>query len=328
MKCPKCETDHKYRYGMTCTCGYSFVFDPKRTGMTDGRFLALVRGASGNDTYYFTENQLYAQWCKKTMPSPKWPALIAAFFLAVTIGLLVAIGFKEAFPFPIFAGFLTLMLLGLAAQRQFSAPPKRELLHGLVSRWQEADRDESLEKLLVEPSLHEPPPEWNEPDIYDYGVERILVVERDILVDLFVRNGLHARQRSLVIAESRYPQYLAPHVERLTAENPQLPVFLLHDATLAGEGMEARIRRTSELPLTGHQSILDLGITPTDVARLDRLWPLRPGRQENRLPVDMLPLAVLEAGIETAMAEGTTLGELLARQEQTGGTDVDTTSFG
>ena len=33
--------------------------------------------------------------------------------------------------------------------------------------------------MLDEPSLHEPPPDWNEPDIYDYGVERCRIAGGD-----------------------------------------------------------------------------------------------------------------------------------------------------
>ena len=54
-----------------------------------------------------------------------------------------------------------------------------------------------IEKMIETPRLGTPPPEFEEPDLYDYGVERILVVQHDLLVDLFVLNGLHAEQRML-----------------------------------------------------------------------------------------------------------------------------------
>lgn len=43
MRCPKCRNDHKKKYGLTCSCGYQFVFDPAIDGkMRDGKFLAIA----------------------------------------------------------------------------------------------------------------------------------------------------------------------------------------------------------------------------------------------------------------------------------------------
>ena len=58
MKCSTCNYNQRRgKQGMTCKkCGYKFVFDPKRHGLTDGKFLASVHRASSNDTYYSTEH--------------------------------------------------------------------------------------------------------------------------------------------------------------------------------------------------------------------------------------------------------------------------------
>ena len=52
-----------------------------------------------------------------------------------------------------------------------------------------------LEKLLEGRKLEAPPPDWKEEDVYDYGAERVLVVDDDALVDFFVLNDFHAQQR-------------------------------------------------------------------------------------------------------------------------------------
>lgn len=61
MKCPQCSHNHPRREGLVCgRCSYQFVFDKGVDAMTDSLFLALQRKASRNDTFYFTENQLYS----------------------------------------------------------------------------------------------------------------------------------------------------------------------------------------------------------------------------------------------------------------------------
>ena len=68
-------------------------------------------------------------------------------------------------------------------------------------------------------------------------MERILVVARDLLVDLMINNNRHTDQRILVLAESGYPDYLVPRARQLLEERCDLPVFLLHDATPSGVAM-------------------------------------------------------------------------------------------
>jgi hypothetical protein len=65
MICPKCRINHKKKYGLRCNCGYQFVFSPDMNkGMTDNKFLSLIKKASADDRYYFTFSQLYLARCK------------------------------------------------------------------------------------------------------------------------------------------------------------------------------------------------------------------------------------------------------------------------
>ena len=86
--CPKCGVNNKYRDGMVCaSCRYHFTLDPKSDGMADARFLAILDGATGNDTYYITENQLYTAYCRKNYAGPFIPGVLACGFFGVAIGL-------------------------------------------------------------------------------------------------------------------------------------------------------------------------------------------------------------------------------------------------
>ncbi len=323
MKCPKCRYNQRARCGMKCDrCGYEFVFNPKdpaTRGLTDGKFEACIRAASQNGTTYFTRNQLYAVFCRRMRGSPAGAAIGAVVALAAA----AVFAAMELWPFGFMAGILGVGLLFSAmesAMRKYTP----QQFDRLLDTWLSSGR--TIDRLIEKPSLHDPPPEWSEPDIYDYGVERLLIVERDILVDLFVKNGVHAEQRMLVLSESGYPEYLLPVARRLLEEQPDLVVFLLHDATEHGVMMQERVLASGLLPLSQHP-IVDLGLFPSDFRKLKRTNQFDPDNKKRALPVDAMMLPFMTLGLAAAMAEGTTLGTLIEQQQERVA-DASTISFG
>ena len=311
MKCPTCGHNQKVKDGLVCGgCRYRFTFNPKEStsrGMTDGKFAACLRAASQNNTTWFTENQLYAVFCRRVARVSTGSIVSGVALIVVGVGL----AFSEAWPFAIMALiFLIRVLAGILWGRRKIPRQRFELL---LDRWQSSGK--VIEKLITSPALHKPPPEWNEPDIYDYGVERILIVERDILVDLFVKNGLHAEQKMLILAESGYPDYLQPITQRLLTEQADLPVFLLHDATTHGAAMEARVLASNALPLDGHP-MTDLGMFPTDFQKLKRTKRFDPDNAHRALPADAMLLPFMTMGLGAAMAEGIAFSGMLERQQR------------
>ncbi len=309
---------------MTCTCGYEFCFDPKQDGMTDGKFLAAIRSASFNDTQYFTENQLYSAMCRKQVKSPMIPLILAAVF--VTAAVVVGLAFDV---FPALLVFRAFGLFALAtglARLVLSAPMKEQFARNL-GKWKNRRKEFGNNRLLEQPRLGETPPEWKEQDIYDYGVEGVLLVERDLLVDLLVLNGFHTANRVLVMCESGYPKYLLPLAARMLEENAELPVFLLHDSTPHGVQMAARLGKSSPLPIEGHD-IIDLGVTPDDVKRLRRLRPTRPQANQYAVPVDLLMYGALFLALTRAITEKAPMALLIAHAHQGGGDDGAYVGFG
>jgi hypothetical protein len=287
--------------------------------MTDGKFLAVIRRVSQNDTVYFTRNQLYTSYCRSQQKGYRGVLLCG---LALALGAVACLMLsRELTVLAMVLGLGTLICVGIAVFRRFRPPPSPNTLQAYLSRWRGAGH--TIDKLLTQPSLHTPPPEWQEPDIYDYGVERFLLVEHDLLVDLLVRNGLHAQERVLILSEGGYPAYLLPVAERCLQDNPQLPVYLLHDATRQGATMATRLQISTLLPLAGHP-LLDLGLFSHDVKRLHRLRALKPQRRDFALPVDCLPMAVLGAGVTQAMAANLAFSDILLhthRRDPSGGAD-------
>jgi hypothetical protein len=154
-----------------------------------------------------------------------------------------------------------------------------------------------------------------------------LLVEHDLLVDLFVLNGFHADERTLILSETGYPAYLLPIARQCLQENPNLPVYLLHDASQRGIRMDRRVRAAALLPLEGHP-VRDLGLFPDDIKRMRGLGALQPHMQNVGLPVDVLLFTVLGAGIAQAMAQNVVLRDLLLQGHRRGPESAGVTEFG
>ncbi|MEM9825927.1 MAG: hypothetical protein AAF958_05035 [Planctomycetota bacterium] len=271
--------------------------------MTDGKFHAAMRSASRAGTLYFTKNQLYGAYCRKMRADRvSWIAL------ACTATTLAFIMFLTAFWVPLAIVCMLVPYFIYVACTVSAKPMSMKHFMGLVDRWQAAGKP--IERLIDGPTLHDPPPSSSESDLYDYGVEKILLVQRDELVDWFVLNHIHAEQRSLVIAESGYPKYLLPTAERLLRQRPDLPIHLLHDATPEGMGMEGRLPDVP-LPTAGHP-VLDLGLTPGVFQRLRRTSVIDRKNRGRELPVDVLPLTTLATGMVIAQQRGETIIEFLS----------------
>ena len=323
MKCPQCSRNHRLgKYGMKCGCNYHFCFNPKAQGtlgLTDGKFLACVRAASQNDTTYFTRNQLYAVYCRRLRKSPVTSLVIGGVLLMVAAGtyFIARHDNPEVRGVDYVLGVAGIIVIGFGQYIARQGIP-RQYFDFVLGRWLGHGR--KLDRLLEQPSLHEPPPEWNELDIYDYGVERLLIVEHDLLVDLFVKNGVHAEQRMLVISESGYPDYLMEVARRLLDEQPDLPVFLLHDATAHGTAMQERLLSSGMLPVESHP-LVDLGMHPLDFQKLKRTKQFDRANSNRDLPVDALLLPFMTMGLGIAMTEQMAFSEIIEGQEEGGISD-------
>ncbi len=305
MKCPECLHQQNHSSGLTCTkCGYRYALDPKSYPyFADGFFLAVIRRASGNQTHHFTRNQLYAAFSKHTRKKTKVPIAVGAVVLAVGLALFLAHWSIASFVTVI---GIVLLIISLA----FKVKPKR--LDKAIQLWTSKGRD--IPKLITEPQLHDPPQAWPESDIYDYGVEKILIVQRDELVDLFVLNHWHADERAIVFSESGYPEYIVERAQTLLDERSDLPIFLLHDANAQGLGMRRRIEEKGIISFK-HRTVIDLGLKPEDTTNLSQLKKDFARGGKTGLPVDAIPYAQLSRGTALALAGELTFSELLVPDE-------------
>ena len=316
MNCPNCAGNHKRSAGMTCYCGYEFALDPKSAatgGFSDNRIVAAARKAGGDGERVFTANQLW-QCSVRSAAALRWSLGLGGVPLVV-VGLVTAIVGGRPVGWVV-AGFgcLFLLVAALWRSRVEAVPFERAL-----------DRFESkhgpLPKRLRDTRpLDTPPPPAIEADVFDYGVLGVLICQRAELVDLLVLNGFAAEQGLLVLAEDGYPGRLLPRLRQVLGEQPELPVFVLHDATAEGEETADRVGRDSVLRV-GDREVIDVGLSRADVKRLGLLKGVR-GR-DGSAPVDAVPWAKLTAGLAAAVAGQTTLAAVAGQ-----GDSGAVTSFG
>ncbi len=242
--------------------------------MSDGRFTALIDRASAGDTYFFTRNQLYVAFLQRTKrgvlnQSPAMRFLI--FPLLHLLGIAIFYLFLEAF-----TGhdvwlqptlFYILIVTAIKYNIKAPEPMAPAGFEQFINKWL---KYEPIPRLLGENlRLKEPPPDWEEADIYDYGVESVLVVDEDELVDLFVLNNFHAEQRCAVISKNGYPDYIKPRVKALLSAKPDLPVFVLHRSDSKG------------IILANSLAELDIGVDDHPVTDLG--WGVRENFEVNQL---------------------------------------------
>lgn len=313
MKCPECGASWPRKQGMVCRCGYRFVFDPKRGALTDGRFARAVAIASGEGQRWFTPQQLYAAlWLRRATRRAKVAGLAGGGATGLLLGLLAGgFGFLLALPGA---------AIGYALLRsgRFQVIPSYQRFLQQLARWQQRGSRRSMDKLIAAPSLDRPPADWPEPDVFDYGVARIIVTQHDLLVDWLVRNEVHVEQRALVLSEAGYPRHLLPQARRQLEERPDTPVFLLHDGGHAASRMLSSLNRAG-LPIAGHR-VVDLGLAREDVRRFPIL------RFAPTMAVAMVPFLALNLALGQAIAANAAFAALPRETGKSDGSDGDSGS--
>ncbi len=307
---------------MVCTkCGYRFRIDPQdwKSGffrLNDKRFLDIVRRTNANGTRYITEEELYTAACHPRYKKGWGACMIAIGVVALFIFTLLIF---HRTPEPLVGLLIALAgLFFIHSRRPFL---KRSKWDEVVKIWLQSGGE--IQNLIRVPSLHDPPPQWKEPDIYDYGFERLLICDDRLTVDWLVFNGLHTQERALILSEDGYPDYLLDHARKSLEENPELPVFLLHAASTHGVEMADRIRSAPHFPLE-NQPVTDLGVHPSQIKTL-RL-PRERVAEPDALPAHGLPYAPLAALLPYAFLHGVALQDAAAQLAAQG--DSGSSSFG
>lgn len=162
----------------------------------------MVNKVSADDTLYFTPNQLYAACYKKESLFVR-SSLFVGLPLFLFLIMLILYPWWLALP-------IILIVWWWSFRNDYKKPLQRQIdeddLNKALKRWAQrrhinlpkGTRGEPL-KLIDAPQLKKAPKASAEKDLYDYGVEAVIVTDQDIYVDLFVKNGYHTQYKALIM---------------------------------------------------------------------------------------------------------------------------------
>lgn len=329
MKCLKCGHDQKRgREGMTCTsCSTPFTFDPKNDHrLTDSRWAALVARTSAHERYPFFESQLrlnHALLGRKVASERVVGCLFFAIFSFLGSMAWVAVLKDSNDGGGLIMAIISTLIVAASLYSIVTAVPGKKFaleFDDHLRRWRARHQ---LDGLIFNASrqLEHKPKQAAERDIYDYGVERVLLVSEPSWVDFFVLGGFHAAQRCLVLCVSGYPSYLVPQLEKIIQRQPDVPVFLLHDVHERPEQVASMARR--QLPAIEGKALMNISLQPGDLWQMEKMKPLFKLCQAVNIQESLmlLPPQQVHSLVEGAMAHRATLHELLrgARDESSSG---------
>ncbi|HEX3776043.1 MAG TPA: hypothetical protein VHV51_16340 [Polyangiaceae bacterium] len=289
------------------------VFSAPTDGFSDDEWRALVAAASDGERHHFTENRLYAEYARGRVVISRYIsrrgklglAMIAIGIAIWVYGLKIDWGLMLVGGIAITLGGVAQVGTGVVTRRD---PAAREPMRRWLEKWLSV---QALPELLRAPALAHAGLEYAPPTALC-----VLVVERDILVDLLLKNGAQQRLQALIVAESGYPEALAREAQRQLDERSELKVIALHDATERGIGLNARLRSSRVLSVADRE-IVDAGLFAAEVGQIAELNSAFPPSHATQVPVDALSYPTLLAGLAGVVHGARTLTTGIFENDET-----------
>lgn len=251
MRCPECKHTQKYREGTRCQkCRYQFIFRKSTDGISDFAFRQMIQRLSDGGQQAFTATQLALAICRSWRQ--KRGAFIGCGVVAVIVALLIGFGQHALLGVAVFLILSTPIITGWWGRARLAFHKARKLVdHYHQAHPITALADGRAFRQQTAPANLEDP---------QYAPERILVVERDDLVDMLIRNRFHLNHKTAVVSRSGYPERVFAACREFLRNHPNTPVQVLHDASLPGFGLTAQLATDPKWEFA-RQHLVDLGIS-------------------------------------------------------------------
>lgn len=325
MRCPECKHNQKYRDGTRCgTCNYRFVFRKKNDRISDFTFRQISQRLSDDGHQAFTVTQLALAICRHWRKHYLGPIgySIIILLISVFVGLM-------AHPKVGLGVFLALSVLAMLLHRWGKTGLPFGEARKLVERYHQAHPIAAL----ADGRAFQRNTESVDLEDLSYAPERILVVERDDLVDMLIRNRFHLNHKSVVVSRTGYPEKVFAACREFLKNHPNTPVQILHDASPPGFALTAQLSTEPKWDFA-QRSLVDLGISRTSLQGGSLLpWLPPPAAKRgafsgnstkmlstgHRMPIDYVGPKPLLSLLGTAVVGGALL---LAAPDASVGSDI------
>jgi len=117
--------------------------------------------------------------------------------------------------------------------------------------WQRTSSLKS-KKFIEKPSLQQPENPIGE-EVFHYGVERIIVVDEPLKVDLLVKNNKHIDKKALIISSDGYPAYLKPRLQNLLEKQADIPIGFMYKPESTIDRQKMHFEKNYQVALSDRQ---------------------------------------------------------------------------
>ena len=255
-------------------CSHRFVFDPQTmTGkkFTDKFFAKLISDISVNNTFRFTEKQLFYLFNKRLVNNISGSCLSSSFsfigFVLAFIGIIFT--HYNSGLIAISIGILMLFTGTVLYTDEINKTIKTLLItpekfQDYLNSWKAVN---PIDGILTVTEQKNVPSSINS-DITYYSFDRVVVCDNAEIANLLIANNFHLENNSAVLSIDGYPQNIFDTVMEMLRRNDNLKVYVLHSASPSGVSVVNTLSTNSDWFANNSNSnvtIYDLGLLPRQV---------------------------------------------------------------
>lgn len=287
MKCLNCQTNSLYRArsgGKCPQCQKEFVFEPKRGDpFTDTAFEAALNRVSAKNTLFYHPRHLYFELARRrftvlnktlTPLGATIGVLFGGIFFGVFLSFFIGAFLKGVWLW-LLQGVYVLFVFRMIrkARAKVASPAIRlewKVFQKQLKRWK-AVQEPSMPMLLPDLAPERPrlPAAKAEHDLLDYNVDRLILCDKAEMVDFLLANQFHLEQKCAILAFNGYPRDRFEEIKAMLQRNPNLMVYVIHNASTNGCRIAAELKRPEWFP---QARIFDLGLHPRQAQKFVGLF--------------------------------------------------------
>ncbi|AFY54077.1 hypothetical protein Riv7116_1517 [Rivularia sp. PCC 7116] len=277
MKCINCGAENTYKERIANSrrckaCSHQFAFEPKfmySVKFSDVFFAKLINDISANNTFKFTEKQLFYLLNKRLLK--KQPDITSELILFGFVLVIVGIVFsQQTSELLIAVAGVSMVVSGIAIQDYKKNKKIQKLLvtpqkfQDYLNIWQSVNPIDGLLTLSTQRNL----PSSVNSDITTYSFDRVVICDSAEIANLLIANNFHFENNSAVLSIDGYPENIFDTVMHMLRRNNDLKIYVLHDASPSGVSVVNTLSTNPDWfsnTSNSNVTIYDIGLLPRQV---------------------------------------------------------------